>query len=511
MNHNLTVFGSLAIFFLIAEAGATEVLQVPSAAFPTIQSALDVAQAGDSVEVAAGTYSEALVFPRSGLPGQPITLSGAPGDISTPGAVPRIDASNLTQDNVITIANRSHIRIIRLEVRDHSVANDGSAIRITGSGTDIEIRGIRIRDVTGTSAMAITVYGTEADSISDLTIVDCVVRSIEAAPSEAITLNGNVDGFLIENNEVRDVNNIAIDMIGGETDIQPNNNLVARNGTVRGNVVISANSIYEGGYAGGIYVDGGRNILIESNVIDQCDIGIEVGAENSGLVTSGVTVRNNQITNSERAGLALGGFDQSAGRVEDCFFRGNTLVGNNTVGENGQGVYFQGGGIGEIWVQWGSANVIEHNLVVGAPPSAAPFAASLVSNWDSGSVSATTIDHNLYWSTNGGDGLFAWDGTEYDDFSLWQAGTSFDSATLQADPLLSINPADDHFQIDSQSPARDAVSTEFVPDSGEVDIDRGPRLQGDAVDLGADEYGSSMIFSDGFELGDFTAWLPKAQ
>ena len=81
------------------------------------------------------------------------------------------------------------------------------------------------------------------------------------APSEALVLNGNVTGFQVTGNVVRDVNNIGIDMIGGETDIQPNPALVARNGIVRRNVVVAANSNYEGGYAAGIYVDGGRRGL----------------------------------------------------------------------------------------------------------------------------------------------------------------------------------------------------------------------------------------------------------
>lgn len=505
-------WAALALVVVIASTAGAAVLEVPSATYPTIQSALDVAQAGDTVQVAAGTYPEALVFPRDGAPGLPITLTGAPGDEVTPGDVPRIDASGLSEDNVISLVNRSHIRIVRFEIRNHSVVDDGSAVRIEGFGTDLELRGLLIRNVTGTSAMAITVYGTNLTAISDLVIADCVIRDIEAAPSEAVTLNGNVRDFLIENNIVRDVNNIAIDMIGGETDIQPDTNLVARQGIVRGNTVVSANSNYEGGYAAGIYVDGGRNIVIEANQVDLCDLGIEIGAENAGLVTSGITVRNNQISGSERAGLVFGGFDQSAGRVEDSVFRGNTLVGNNTVGENGQGVYFTGGGIGEIWVQWGSGNLVEHNLVLAAPPEVEPFDINYVVNFDSGSATTTTIDGNLYWSTDPttpGAGAFAWSGVDYGDVATWQAGTPFDAASLHTDPLITLDLTTDRYQLDAASPARNAA-TGYTPGPDEVDIDLGPRLGESAVDLGADEYGSARIFADDFELGDFTRWLPAA-
>ncbi len=483
-------------------AGAT-MLEVPSASYPTIQSGLDAAQPGDWVVVASGTYSEALSFPRSGVPGQAIVLMGAPG------AVPRLDASTLSEDNVITITDRSHIRIFRFEIFNHTVVDDGSAVRITGSGTDIVLGGLQIHDVTGVSAMAITVYGTEASPISDLVIRDCIISNIDAAPSEAMTLNGNVDGFLIADNLVHDINNIGIDMIGGETDIQPDTTLVARNGVVRGNIVRRANSSYEGGYAGGIYVDGGRDILIEANIVESCDLGIEIGAENFGLLTSGVIVRNNQISASERAGLVFGGFAESAGRVEDCVFRGNTLVANNTLGENGQGTYFSGGGIAEIWVQWGSNNLVEHNIVEGAPPIAAPFDIVLVANWEVGSASTTTIDNNLYWSIGGGtagEGAFAWNDVYYGNFNSWTAGTSFDGESLHSDPELNFDPDTGRYHIAETSVARDRARSDFTPSMTEIDIDFGRRQFGSAVDLGADEYGSYRIFADSFELADLSGW-----
>jgi len=51
------------------------------------------------------------------------------------------------------------------------------------------------------------------------------VYDCDPAPSEALTLNGNVDGFQVTNNVVHDVNTIGIDAIGGERDIQPDQNL----------------------------------------------------------------------------------------------------------------------------------------------------------------------------------------------------------------------------------------------------------------------------------------------
>src|SRR5690242_119895 len=46
--------------------------------FCTISKGVAVAQAGQTVLVSSGTYQETVTFPRSGLPGSPITLTTAP-------------------------------------------------------------------------------------------------------------------------------------------------------------------------------------------------------------------------------------------------------------------------------------------------------------------------------------------------------------------------------------------------------------------------------------------------
>src|SRR6185369_16388924 len=258
--------------------------------FATIQGALDVAVAGDTVVVrqAPTPYAEKIVFPRSGdAVGGFITLTAFTGER------PVLDGTGVPGDDMVHIEDRSWVRVIGFEIRNLLGVNDGSGIRVVGAGSHVELRDNDIHDVRGANAMGITVFGTRATAITDLVIDGNVIHDCEPAPSEALTLNGNIDGFTVTSNVVRDVDNIGIDFIGGERDIQPDQTKVARNGVCRQNRVERARSSYGGGFAGGIYVDGARDLVIEHNVVTESDLGLEVGAENAGVEARNVVVRDN--------------------------------------------------------------------------------------------------------------------------------------------------------------------------------------------------------------------------
>ncbi|ECD6517501.1 hypothetical protein E2329_23890, partial [Salmonella enterica subsp. enterica] len=64
------------------------------------------------------------------------------------------------------------------------------------------------------NAHGIAVYGTEG--IKNIVIRNNVVQDLKLGASEALVLNGNIDGFIIEGNTVRNNDNIGIDLIGYE-------------------------------------------------------------------------------------------------------------------------------------------------------------------------------------------------------------------------------------------------------------------------------------------------------
>jgi cysteine-rich repeat protein len=432
---------------------------------PTIQAALNAAAAGDTISVkdSSGPYFEKIVFSGSGSAGAYITLQAFPGH------KPVLDGTGVSGGNMVLIDSKSYVKVVGFEIRNNLNVNDGSGIRVLGSGSHIEIRDNRIHDMRGKHAMGITVYGTEAASISDLIIDGNEIYDCEPAQSEALTLNGNVEQFEVTNNLVRDVNNIGIDFIGGETGIQPDPTKVARNGVCRGNAVYRARSSYGGGYAAAIYVDGGKDIVIERNIVSESDLGIEIGAENAGIVTRGIVVRDNLVYENDKVGIVFGGYAASTGRVKDSFFLNNTCYRNDTLGE----------GLGELWIQYAENNVVRNNVFYATEQNVLLYS-------ESGNV-GNTLDYNL-WFVDAGESsaTFVWQGTAYGTFGSYRAGSGQDPNSVFAAPQF-VNAAAADFHLKSGSPAVNAGDPAFVPGSGEMDIDGAPRVSGGRVDIGADE------------------------
>ncbi len=435
--------------------------------YALIQDALDIAVAGDSIYVESGIYAEQIHFPRSGSQG-----AGSIRLLSAAGHAPVIDGASFSGGNMVLIENRSYIELGGFEIRNLSGINDGSGIRIIGSGTQLSIHDNHIHHMCGDDAMGITVYGTEPVAISMLSISNNWIHDCEAARSEALTLNGNIDGFEVIENLVTDINNIGIDFIGGETSINPNSALVARNGICKGNTVMRARSIYEGGYAAGIYVDGGRDILIEGNRVTECDLGIEIGAENAAVTTTGVIVRNNWIYLNDKVGLVFGGYEAAVGRTEDCLFLNNTCYLNDTLGE----------GLGELWIQYASSNMVANNIFVGRPGAAIHY--SELGN------SSNNLDYNL-WFASSGSPEWVWQGQFYPNFASFQVGSGQDSNGLFTDPLL-IDPSAGDGHLSEASPAVDRGDpAALVTEVGDLDFDGQLRIV-TRVDIGMDELPSPL-------------------
>jgi hypothetical protein len=395
----------LAADYYVSPEGDESAAGSKAAPWENIQDSMDRLKPGDTLHVMRGQYREKLYVNNSGTEGKPITLQGEPGAI--------ISGKGVSGENLIYIEDKSHIRIIGLELRDNLKCNDGSGIRVYGSGSHIELRSNKIHEIRGKDAMGITVYGiNEEASVSHLIIDGNEIYDCDPAESEALTLNGNVEIFQVTNNHIHDCNNIGIDFIGGEEWATKRPDLVTRNGICKGNRVFRCRATYEGGYGAGIYVDCGINIVIENNIIAECDLGIEVGAENKGCVATGIVVQNNIIFHNEKAGLVFGGYEKKVGRVKDCKFLKNICMENSKHAKDHSG---------ELWIQWAEGNTVSGNTFIAAP------GAPLV-NVDHGGLNGNTLSGNRYYTALGAaEAFFILDGEELLGFDKWKESSKMDA------------------------------------------------------------------------------------
>lgn len=435
----------------------------------TIQKACSSATPGSTVYIRQGVYNEKVTVTVSGTAVDgPVTFRNHGADTVI------LDGTGIPGQNLLYLAGRNRVVIAGLTLRNNNGVTDGSGVRIEGAADRIELRNLTIYNIRGENAMGITCYGTDATTpISNLVIDGNTIYDCDAAPSEAVALNGNVDGFVVTNNTVHDINNIGIVFIGGEGTCPVGSNDRARNGICRANHVYRARSNYGGGYAAGIYVDGGRKIVVENNVVHENDLGIEIGCENHGEVADSVVVRNNLVYNNDKRGISFGGYNYpSTGQVQFCRFSNNTLFMNDALGT----------GDGEIVVEYALHCVVENTIAVATGQNI--LLTSVV-----GSGAGNTFRTNL-WQAPGGinSAVFAWGGTAYTGFAAYRTATGQDAGSAFGDPQLAspVLPSPD-LHITAASPAVDAGGASFLPDSSERDMDGEARIIGLRADAGADE------------------------
>lgn len=229
-----------------------------------------------------------------------------------------------------------------LDIQGHSAGRRGIyGIIVEGKNIkNILIRNNRIHDFDSNSnAHGIAVYGTAVSkkrAIANVIIEGNTIHDMRTGSSESIVVNGNVKKWEIRNNDIYDINNIAIDAIGGEgtsparTDsdgrVLPGLLDAARYGFIEDNFVenmhTTDNPAYgnEESWAAAIYIDGGHHIQVKDNVVQNTAWGYEVGAENC-MVSRQITMTGNSAEESVYGDLLLGGYAHKGFRADksiDC-------------------------------------------------------------------------------------------------------------------------------------------------------------------------------------------------
>lgn len=323
----------------------------------TIQKAADTLVAGETVFVRDGVYKEFVTIQKSGSKeGGYISYKAYSGE------KPVLDGKDMNIDDenraLMYLSNASYIIVDGFEMRN-VLADDPdvypAGIRIREGGHHIQLLNNDVHDIVNKTkegnAHGIHIYGNSEEEMSDIVIKGNKVHHLTLGNSEALTVSGNVNGFLIENNSVHDNNNIGIDLAGFYNACKSPCIDRARNGKVRGNSVFNNSSVsnpaYEGHYAaGGIYADGATKIIIENNFVYNNDFGIELASENQRKQTSQIEVRNNVIYQNNGAGIIMGGASSSNGGTSDSIITSNMLRNNDQLEQ----------GYGEITLQFNNIN-----------------------------------------------------------------------------------------------------------------------------------------------------------
>jgi hypothetical protein len=463
--------------FFVSTTGSDAAPGTKARPWRTIQKAANTVPAGSTVEIRGGVYRERVVVGVSGAPGAWITFRNYDGEHV------RLDGTGLgPYDGIaglVAIDSRSYISVQGLEIAHfHDLADTfvPAGVFVTGTAHHIVLRDLDVHDIRTATADAhgIAVYGTSGDAaIHDVTIDANSVHDNHLGSSESVVVNGNVRDWAITHNHIFRNDNIGIDAIGFEGKAPRDDQ--ARDGVIADNVVTDIDSLGNPAYdedggncrcADGIYIDGGRDLLIERNTVLRSNIALEIASEHSFGSASNVLARDNLLADSTTIGLAMGGYDTLRGQTVNARVVNNTFVNNDTLGT----------GSGEILLQYRVYDSQILNNIVVANAQAIMIANPYVEN------AGNRVDGNDWWVTGApaSSATWEWKKVTYHGFAAYRSATGNDAHSVFADPRL--GPGG---RLSRGSPAIDAGLD--TPLAGPLDLYGAPRRQGRGIDIGAVE------------------------
>jgi hypothetical protein len=503
--HAAAVLGSLAAVCIASAAGAASgtfyVSPTGSDANPgtfaapwrTIQKAASTVGAGSTVNIRAGVYREKVDVQVSGsAAGGYITFRSNPGETAI---LDGTGQGSFSADGfpvgLFQIKDHNYIVVSGLEIRNFIGRNSSTfpaGLYVGDTADHIRIVNNRIHHIRGSlnglfDGHGLAVYGTAAPgSINNILIDGNEVYDLKLGQSESVVVNGNVEFWTISNNYIHDSDNIGIDAIGFEGKSPDPVLDQARDGLIATNTVVNINDNNNPAYppmdnsANGIYVDGGTRIVIERNIVQKANVGIETASEHLGKLTSFVTTRNNLVYESTGPGASLGGYGVKRGSSDHCVFVNNTFWHNDSLQT----------GSGELQVQFfpqdgtATGNLFANNIVV------ANNQGYLVIDHRGLSPPSLTLDYNLYQAPNGTE-FWQWNGSNYHSFAAYQTGSRDDGHGVFADPSF-VDTATGDFRLQAGSPALNVGKNYGSTVVGNVDLAGNPRVVGGLIDIGAYEH-----------------------
>jgi hypothetical protein len=475
-----TAIPSLATTYYVATTGSDNNAGTELAPFQTIQKGIDTATAGDTVQVAEGTYYENLF-----LNGKDITLRSSDPDNQ------EVVAATIIDGSTGTVPYQSVV---------HFNGDETPNCLVTGL-TLRRGRGYRISTMYATRYWGGGIVTTRSADTgypqTQATIKKCVIRENQASVGGGVALFGGlIEDSIIEKNVVPTIYGESWDNYGGG--FASCNGLMISRCIIRNNIVWSDNNSSGGG----------------------------------GLasITYG-TMRDSLITGNVDTGFCGSGINLFTGSIENCTFGGNSDIGC-TICAHTYYAYISNTLVwGNMDFGWSRCPIIgfdntplahvTYSCIGGYTSEVYPGQGNILANpsyanpflWADYTIASNDSDkltvYRAPWYPVGTT-------IEYDDDGVPRMVIANDNATLTIDPPLSsssqalkivhhwgsnVTNVNEDWHIDGSS-CYDAGDPNYVPQSGETDLDGNPRISGNYIDMGAYEIKGPVV-SGTINLQDF--------
>jgi hypothetical protein len=476
-----TVAIGTGLSFYVSTTGKDTNAGTISAPWRTFHQAVSKIQAGDRVFARTGVYHESVSLTKSGTAAAgSIVLASYPGETAVLDGSTGVACCGGGSLGLVNLSGTVSYAIVEgLEIRNFaskSVNDEPAGILVTGSGSHIQILDNVVHGITETAgaqgnAHGIGIYGTEATPFSSLTIQGNTLYGMVTGNSETLTLDGNIDGFTVTGNLIHDNNNIGIDAAGFYL-VGPTGHDQARNGLIAQNTVYNITSLKNPAYnsygADGIYCDGCTQVVVERNLVYNCDLNIEAASENYSHDSSYVTIRNNLVYGGYLVGISIGGYDATRGGSDHITVVNNTLYGDDTTGWSA-----------DFQVQYHATNNLFENNIVYTGAKGILFNGPSDNKAFSG-----TMDYNLWYTTAAP--VWNYMGKSYTTFAAYQKAVGQEAHSRFVNPAPKSVKAPLNFAPATGSPALNAGNAALGAAAfGTLDFAGNARTASGKISIGA--------------------------